>query len=233
MRSQTSGETRREFSVSVFQSQTRATKVDPDRHPDTDKTHTKSFTAPSVTKVVLLWYKVCAEGAGVESSLDGLDTCEQKEEWAFQQVGDESRAPHWDTECGRVSRQFSGEGRPRSLKSCSPSDTMGRAESDVITVRQTSERPQRGLAWFRDVFRLTESRTELLVELCKETGREEAWEVRGATSGPSHATPEVVGKTCAERGHVRSPHGTEVRQRALRRRWLREQSERALYFSRR
>ena len=50
-----------------------------------------------------------------------------------------------------------------------------------------------------------ESRTELPVELCKGTGRKMAREVRGATSGSSHATPGVVGKTCAERGHARSP----------------------------
>ena len=94
----------------------------------------------------------------------------------------------------------------------------------MLTVRQTTERQQRGLAASGMYFGTQgcdspESRAELLVEICKGTGMKQAWEVR---EGPSHATPEVVGKTCAERWHVRSHLGREVPQRALRCRWPRD-----------
>ena len=75
---------------------------------------------------------------------------------------------------------------------------MGRAEIDVLTGRQTTEGPQRGLAASGMFFSQQgcdspKSRSELPVELCKGTGRREAQGARGTTPGPSSATPVVGG----------------------------------------
>ena len=81
VRSQTNKEPRREFSVLLSQSQVHDTEVDPDRHPDTDKTHTRlhELNRTLCDKVVLGRQGLCGWW-GLQWGLprDGLDTCTKR-----------------------------------------------------------------------------------------------------------------------------------------------------------
>ena len=56
-----------------------------------------------------------------------------------------------------AAERASNPARPEKArkKSCTPPDTVGRAEIDVLTVQQTTERPQKGSRCVGDVFRPT------------------------------------------------------------------------------
>ena len=165
MRSQQNGRSRQEPSVSVSQSQVRVKRL----------ARTDSLTpirqAPDHTNSQHCRDKVTTEGTkGQSEVVPSKDlTSEQKKRWLSNQWVTRARLP---TEKKRSAAERAHNSKGTEEDPCTSFDTIGRAEIDVFTVRQTAERPQRGVAASGMFFSpqgcdSPKSRTELPVELFK------------------------------------------------------------------